>query len=141
MSKLNKSLGSIGILLLAIQLSPIDRENPPVSENVPAPPAVREVLERSCYDCHSNQSHWPWYGYVAPFSWLVAYDIEEARDHINFSAWDDYDEDERIDIIQDAWEEVEEGEMPPFFYLPLHPDAVLDEGDRALLEAWADSTR
>lgn len=125
-------------IFVAAQLVPIDRKNPPVESEIPASPEVRAVLERSCYDCHSNESRWPWYGYVAPTSWLVAYDIAEARDHLNFSTWNRYDEDEQVDLIEDAWEEVEEGEMPLFFYLPLHPSARLDEADRALLENWAE---
>ncbi|HIL80808.1 MAG TPA: heme-binding protein [Myxococcales bacterium] len=128
---------ALGATFLAAQIVPVDRENPPVESEVSAPQDVRAVLERACYDCHSNQSRWPWYGYLAPASWLIAYDIEEARDHLNFSTWDRYDEDEQIDKIEEAWEEVEEGEMPPFFYLPLHPTARLDEADRAVLREWA----
>ena len=129
----------IGIAFLAFQLVPIDRENPPVESEVSAPEEVREVLERACYDCHSNESRWPWYGYIAPTSWLVAYDIDEARDHMNFSTWNQYDEDEQIDMIEEVWEEVEEGEMPPFFYTPLHPPAQLDENDRAELRVWSEN--
>ena len=128
---------ALGALFLSLQLVSVDRENPPVESEIPAPQAIRAVLERACYDCHSNQSRWPWYGYIAPASWLIAHDIEEARDHLNFSTWGRYDEDEQIDKIEEIWEEVEEDEMPPFFYLPLHPTARLDETDRALLRAWA----
>ena len=135
----NKILTGLGAIFLAFQIVPIDRENPPVESEIPAPKAVRAVLERACFDCHSHQSRWPWYGYLAPASWLIAYDIEEARDHLNFSTWDRYDEDEQVDKIEEAWEEVEEGEMPPFFYLPRHPTARLDEADRALLREWAEN--
>jgi hypothetical protein len=139
MSTQNKFWTGIGITFLAFQLVPIDRENPPVESEVSAPEEVREVLERACYDCHSNESRWPWYGYIAPASWLVAYDIDEARDHMNFSTWNQYDEDEQIDMIEEVWEEVEEGEMPPFFYTPLHPPAQLDENDRAVLREWSEN--
>jgi hypothetical protein len=130
-------IGLVAFLLLA-QLVPIDRSNPPVTAEVPAPPAVRAILERSCYDCHSNQSRWPWYGYVAPLSWVMAYDIHEARDHVNFSTWDAYTEKKRVDMLEEVWEEVDEGEMPFFVYLPLHPEAELSEADKQLLEDWAD---
>ena len=139
MSTQKKVWTGIGIAFLALQLVPIDRENPPVESEVSAPEEVREVLERACYDCHSNESRWPWYGYIAPTSWLVAYDIDEARDHMNFSTWNQYDEDEQIDMIEEVWEEVEEGEMPPFFYTPLHPSAQLDEKDRAVLREWSEN--
>ena len=128
-------------MFLAFQLVPIDRENPPVETEIPAPPEVRQVLERACYDCHSNESKWPWYGYVAPASWLVAYDIEEAREHMNFSTWNRYDREEQLDLVEEVWEEVEEGEMPPFFYTPLHSHANLDANDRAVLRAWAEASR
>jgi len=134
----SKVLAVLGAALLAMQAVPVDRENPPVESEIPAPEEVREILERACYDCHSNQSRWPWYGYVAPASWLVEYDIEEARDHMNFSVWDSYDEDEQVDMIEEAWEAVLDEEMPPFFYLPLHPSARLNESDRAILRNWAD---
>ena len=128
-------------MFLAFQLVPIDRENPPVETEVSAPSEVRQVLERACYDCHSNESQWPWYGYVAPASWLVAYDIEEAREHMNFSTWNRYDREEQLHLIEEVWEEVDEGEMPPFFYTPLHSHANLDANDRAVLRAWAEASR
>ncbi len=128
-------------MFLAFQLVPIDRENPPVETEVSAPSEVRQVLERACYDCHSNESQWPWYGYVAPASWLVAYDIEEAREHMNFSTWNRYDREEQLHLIEEVWEEVDEGEMPPFFYTPLHSHANLDANDRDLLRAWSQASR
>ena len=141
MSTRNKILTGIGVVFLASQLVPIDRENPPVETEIPAPPEVRQILERACYDCHSNESKWPWYGYVAPASWLVAYDIEEAREHMNFSTWNRYDREEQLDLVEEVWEEVEEGEMPPFFYTPLHSHANLDANDRDLLRAWSQASR
>jgi hypothetical protein len=128
-------------LLLLAQLVPVDRGNPPVEEEVPAAPEVRRILQRSCYDCHSNQTRWPWYARVAPFSWLVAHDVDEAREHMNFSTWNRYDDEEREEKLEEAWEEVEEGEMPLWFYLPLHPEARLSERDRELLRAWAEGER
>ena len=138
MSTRKKTVVALVLTLLAFQLVPIDRTNPPIETEIQAPQAVREILERSCYDCHSNESRWPWYSYLAPASWLVAYDIGEAREHLNFSTWNRYDEDERVDLIEEVWEEVEAGEMPLFFYLPLHPSARLSPEDRAQLERWAD---
>jgi hypothetical protein len=131
-------LASIAGLLLAIQLIPVDRSNPPVEEEVPAPATIREILRTSCYDCHSNESAWPWYAYVAPVSWLVAHDVEEAREHLNFSTWNDYDEEEQIELLEEVWEEVEDGEMPLWFYVPLHPEAELSEQQRGLLHSWVE---
>ena len=128
----------IAAALLLIQLVPVDRSNPPVEAEVPAPPAVREILRTSCYDCHSNESTWPWYAYVAPVSWLVAHDVEEAREHLNFSTWNDYDEEERTELLEEVWEEVEDGEMPLWFYVPLHPEAELSEQQKSLLHGWVE---
>ena len=94
-------------------------------------------MQRSCFDCHSNRTHWPWYAYVAPASWLVPHDVEEGREHLNFSTWDLYDEDERVDLFEEIAEVVEDGEMPLWFYVPLHPEAQLSEDDSATLLGWA----
>ncbi len=134
--KLKIALGLLAVLLVA-QFVPVSRENPPVEEAVSAPPAVREVLERACYDCHSHETKWPWYAYVAPVSWLIADDVEHAREHVNFSTWNRYDPEERAEKLEELSEEVEEGEMPLWYYLPLHPKARLSDGDKEILLAWA----
>ena len=125
-----------GVLLLAIQLVPVSRDNPPVEQVVPAPPGVIQVLERACYDCHSHETRWPWYANVAPVSWLVADDVAEAREHLNFSTWNRYDEEEKREKLEEIWEEVEEGEMPLWFYVPLHPEAELSDSDEMLIQRW-----
>ena len=103
-----------------------------------APEDVLRILERSCFDCHSNRTRWPWYGYVAPFSWLVADHIKEGREALNFANWDLYDEEEQLELREEAWDEVDLGEMPPDYYLLLHPEGQLNESERALLRAWAE---
>jgi hypothetical protein len=125
------------VVLLAIQLVPVDRSNPPVEAEVPAPVHVRALLRRACYDCHSNETTWPWYSRVAPFSWLVARDVREGRDELNFSTWNRMTTQERVKRLKESWKEVAEGEMPPWFYLGIHRDAVLSAEDRAALRAWA----
>ncbi|HSO22455.1 MAG TPA: heme-binding domain-containing protein [Chondromyces sp.] len=124
-------------LALAIQLVPVDRSNPPVTADLAAPPAVDAVLRASCYDCHSNETRWPWYSRVAPVSWLVAHDVEEARDHFNFSLWGTYERKRQQRLAEEMWEEVEDGEMPLRTYLLAHPDARLSDDDRAMLAAWS----
>jgi hypothetical protein len=133
----------IGLMLVFVllQFIPVERSNPPVEAEIPAPSEVRDVLRRACYDCHSNESRWPWYAHVAPVSWLIAHDVEEARDHLNFSTWEAYDEDEQRDHIDAVWEEVESGEMPLWFYLPLHPEARLSAEDLERLKSWVEFTQ
>jgi hypothetical protein len=132
-----KIVVSLVVVLLALQLVPVDRENPPVSGVIDAPAEVVAILERACYDCHSNETTWPWYSYVAPMSFLVAEDVEEGREHMNLSEWDKLPADKRAHAIEEIWEEVEEDEMPLWFYTPLHPEAKLTDTDRETLHVWA----
>ncbi len=129
-------LGALGALALC-QLVPIDRSRPPVESEVDAPAEVRTLLKRSCYDCHSHQTRWPWYGYVAPVSWLLAYDVREAREELNLSTWGRYSKKKQAKKREEMWEEVSEGHMPLWYYLPLHPEARLSAADRDTLRAWA----
>jgi len=128
---------ALAVILVAIQLVPINRTNPTVVADFDGPPAVKAVLETSCYDCHSHETSWPWYSRVAPFSWLVAHDVEEARDHLNFSQWGNLDAKRREKLTEEMWEEVEEGEMPLKMYLLAHPDARLSEAGKATLRDWS----
>ena len=128
------------ILFVAMQLAPVDRSNPPVSAEVPAPPDARAIIRRACYDCHSNETVWPWYTWVAPVSWLVARDVHEGRRELNFSAWDRYTTKEKVKKLKESWETLGEGEMPPWYYLPVHRKARLSAQDRAVLRRWTLST-
>ena len=127
----------MAIVLIGIQFIPVNRSNPPVEEEITVSPEVKAILKRACFDCHSNETIWPGYSRVAPVSWLLAWDVGEGREELNFSTWNRYSQKKRDKIIKEIWEEVQEGEMPPWFYLPLHPDARLSESDRAVLRAWA----
>lgn len=130
-------LGTLGIVFLGIQVVPVDRSNPPVESEVPASQEVRDVLRRACYDCHSNETHWPWYSYIAPVSWLVANDVHEGRRKMNYSTWNQLPEKKQAKRRHESWEEVQEGEMPLWFYLPLHPEAKLSDADKSLLKQWS----
>ena len=82
----------LGLVLLAafvaIRFVPVRAtSNPPVTGDVPAPPAAKAILHRACYDCHSNEMRWPWYSRVAPVSWLVVRDVRRDRNELNFSSW------------------------------------------------------
>lgn len=127
----------LAALLIGIQLVPVDLSNPPVEAEIDAPEEVLRILERSCYDCHSNETSWPWYSRIAPVSWLVAHDVREGREHLNFSQWRRLGPEERAKLRDEIREVVEEGEMPLWFYLPLHPEARLRPEDRVILERWA----
>ena len=134
---LRRSLLGGGILLGALQLVPVERANPPVESDVPAPANVRAALRRACYDCHSNETVWPWYSRVAPMSFLITHDVNAGREELNFSTWNQMATREQVKKLKKSWETVAEGEMPPWFYLPMHRDAALSIQDRAALRAWA----
>jgi hypothetical protein len=122
--------------IVLIQFIPVTRTNPPVEEEIAVPAEVERVLERSCYDCHSFESRWPWYAQVAPASWFVTRHVNEAREHMNFSTWNRYDAEKRADHIEEIGEEVGEGKMPLKSYLLLHRGARLSEADRANIDRW-----
>ena len=124
----------IGVVLVAIQLVPVARTNPPVEASVEAPPEVTAILRRACFDCHSNETVWPPQAYVAPVSWLVAHDVKEGREELNFSRWGP---DQAKRTAKELPKEVEKKDMPPFLYVIAHPGATLSAGDRAALTAWA----
>jgi hypothetical protein len=124
-----------------LQLIPVERTNPPVEEIVDAPPAAMGVLRRACWDCHSNETVWPWYAWVAPVSWTVANDVEVARSKLNLTTWNRYDGRRRAHLVREIVEEVDEGAMPLPIYLGMHPQAELTPDDREKLRAWAATVR
>jgi hypothetical protein len=138
MTRSRLALIALGVLV-AIQWIPLPRTNPPVEGALQAPPAVQAILDRSCADCHSHATKWPWYAYVAPVSWLVVYDTHEGREHLNFSKWDSYPPKRQAKEIREMWKEVDEGEMPTAPYLWMHPDARLSDADKATLRAWSEA--
>jgi hypothetical protein len=110
----------------------------PYGHNHTNPPVVREpdwssqqvhtLVVRDCYDCHSNETSWPWYSNVAPVSWLIENDVQEGRRILNFSEWGagEQETEELVEVVR-------EGEMPPWYYFPLHPDAQLSSADQETL--------
>lgn len=128
-----KVLLALVIAFVVIQLLPIGRNhaNPPVTKEPEWPsPEVRALAVRACFDCHSNETKWPWYSSVAPVSWLVSHDVDEGRRELNFSEFD-----QRQRHAKDAAEEVREKEMPPAIYFPMHPEAKLTDAERQQLVA------
>ncbi len=104
---------------LAIQLIPVSKTNPPVV-NEPAwdSPQTRQLVKRACFDCHSNETNWPWYSNVAPVSWVVVHHVNEGRRKVNFSNWSPAQKREVIETVL-------EGEMPPLYYRLTNPQARL----------------
>jgi hypothetical protein len=107
--------------------------------HISPPEDVGMILKNSCYDCHSNVSKYPWYSYVAPVSWLVAKDVQEGREELNFSEWATLNKRQQIKAMSDIAEEVEEGKMPLDIYTYIHRDAVLSEEQIESITAWTRS--
>ena len=135
------------VLVLAGQVVPVSRRNPPfdpshtiyATQNVPPP--VKVVLERSCKNCHSNETAWPWYSNVAPFSWLVAYDVHEARKAMNLSEWGSYSAKRKEEKLEEMCDKVTNGEMPGSVYLLVHREAVVTEQERHFVCEWTEDAR
>jgi len=132
-------LFSMVALLVAIQLVPSGVVNPASKGELSAPPEIQNTLRRSCYDCHSNQTQWPWYSHVAPFSWAVARDIELGRRQLNFSEWAGYYPVTRRRKLQWMGRALQQEAMPPLSYRLIHPSSRLSPQDRAQLERWIDT--
>jgi hypothetical protein len=130
---------ALGAVVVAAQFVGYARTNPPASSALLAPPDVKRVLSRACFDCHSNQTEWPWYSAVAPLSWLLVHDVIEGRRRLNFSEWGDYasDPETASHKLEQVAATVANGSMAPWYYQVLHPSARLSAADRALLLVWA----
>jgi heme-binding protein len=136
MRKIRLALLALIVVVIVAQLVPVDTSNPPVEADLAAPPEVKGILKRACYDCHSHETVWPWYSRLAPASWLLVRDVHEGRAELNFSTWTQYSPTEQRKKLKESWKEVEEGEMPPGIYRLLHPEASLSAHDREVLQGW-----
>lgn len=129
-------VGAAFLGFVLIQFIPVDRSNPPVVQEPNwDSPQTKVLMERACYDCHSNQTKWPAYSYVAPVSLLVADHVQEGRHEFNLSDWG-RNPGEGEEMI----EEIQKGEMPMASYLLLHPEARLTDAEKDLLIAGIEAT-
>ncbi|MEP7270721.1 MAG: heme-binding domain-containing protein [Acidobacteriota bacterium] len=129
-------------LLLVIQVVRPARTNPPIDSTrtiearTQMNPEIAAILDRSCNDCHSFKTRWPWYTEIAPASWLVVWDVNEAREHLSLSDWGSYNQKKVKHLLEEMNDEVMEGKMPPANYVRLHPEARLSEADKSKLLDW-----
>ncbi len=123
---------AIGVVALAlgIQLIPYghDHQNPPViTEPAWDSQQTLDLAKRACFDCHSNETKWAWYTNIAPMSWLIQHDVEEGRQKLNWSEWDNPPrENESVETIR-------EGSMPPRVYTVIHSEARLTDQEMSTL--------
>lgn len=130
------------VFLVVAQFIPVDRSNPTIDQSKTlyatktVPANVQSILQRSCANCHSNETTWPWYSHVAPVSWLVASDVHGARHKMNLSEWSAYTDHQKQDKIDGICEMVSSDDMPPSDYTFIHRNAVLTQQDRDTLCQW-----
>jgi len=133
----------LGVLIVVAQVVRPSRTNPisnpqdHIQAVVPVAPEVTATLSRSCNDCHSNNTTWPWYSNVAPVSWLVANDVKEGRSEMNFSAWRTYKGEKQLELLGKICKQINEGEMPMATYTWAHPQAKLSAADRQAVCSWS----
>ena len=134
-------------VFVGIQFIPVElNQSESTSENdfiaVTNPPKeIEALLKTSCYDCHSNNSNYPWYDRIAPVSFWVRHHIDEAKDELNFSEWNTYSQKRKNHKIKEIIEETEEGEMPLESYLIMHGDAKLSFVQIEQLKNWLDTIK
>jgi hypothetical protein len=131
------SLFGFLLIVLLIQIPQADRSNPAVTGDLVAAGEVKAILKESCYDCHSNETCWPWYSYVNPVGWLVAHDAKEGREHLNFSEWSTYDARKQYHAKNEIVEVIDAGDMPMPIYLLMHGEAELTQEEKNIIRDWA----
>ena len=132
------------VLIVGAQFVPVTRDNPPVAADFDGDAAVKAVLKESCYNCHSNETTWPWYSRIAPVGWVIWYDVTEGRQRLNFSDWDQHAGEDLIDpndpfppktLSERITQVIHNGRMPPGTYRLMNPDARLSASQKeALIE-------
>ena len=127
------------------QLIRPDRTNPPSQTTASllahAPANVAAIMQRSCRDCHSNDTDWPWYSNVAPMSWALASHVKEGRDNFNYSEWSSYDADDQDRLLGAMCNLTKRGRMPLRSYLFIHRDARLSAADVQAICSWSEQMR
>lgn len=113
----------------------------PILREAQIEPETLALFERACQNCHSERTEWPWYSHVAPMSWLLARDVQQARSHMNLSRWQEYSTDERLGLLSEIGSAVRNREMPKQRYLLLHPEARLTDGERLQIYEWTRTER
>lgn len=138
MKKTKIILFSVIIPFLLIQFITVEKKNPlvDITKALSAPPEVMSILKNSCYDCHSNETEWPFYSYIAPVSWLVYRDVKFGRNDLNFSEWNKLTEEDKEKLKDEIIEEISRDTMPIPIYIITHPTASLNANEKLILKNW-----
>lgn len=124
------------VVLIIIQFFRIDKTNPAVNQEMDfltiknTPASTAQIIKTSCYDCHSNETKYPWYSNIQPVAWFLKAHIDEGRKHLNFSTFATYDAKRQAHKMEESAEVIEKGEMPLDSYTMIHSDAKLNEAQK-----------
>jgi hypothetical protein len=135
------------VAFVGVQFRPVDRTNPPVDpdqtleRHLAVPAEVKAILDRSCRDCHTSQTRWPFYAYIAPVSWDIVGHVNQGRQEMNFSEWGRYDADAEQDLLIAICRQVRAGDMPLPSYARIHRSARLSADEIRRLCVWSAETR
>jgi hypothetical protein len=132
----------IVVILVLIQFIRIDKTNPEAKASLDyfsvtnPPEEIKDILRNACYDCHSNETAFPWYANVAPVSWMIKHHVNEGREDLNFSEWSNYPANKAEDINKECYEEISDHDMPLKSYTLMHPKAKLSPEQLNQLQQW-----
>ena len=136
-----------GIVFIAIQfIQPAQNKNNQVlatdiSKTIPIPDTVQAILKNACYDCHSNNTNYPWYAYIQPVGWLLGSHIAEAKDKLNFNEFGNYSPRRQLSKLDGIANSIKDDIMPLSSYKLMHKNANLSANEKALLINWAQQSK
>ncbi|MBN8678846.1 MAG: heme-binding domain-containing protein [Chitinophagales bacterium] len=139
---LKKVIGGLGLIFILIQFIRPDQTNPATDVQLDfsavnnPPEEIKGLLKAACYDCHSNETIYPWYSQIAPVSWWLSAHVREGREHLNFSTFGQLPANDRAKAFEEVAEVTQEGEMPMASYTWTHPEARLSPEQKNSLVAW-----
>ena len=130
-----------GSLLHPFGTPNVPRSSQTILSGAQIDPETLAILQRACQNCHSQKTEWPWYSHVAPISWLLSRDVQQARAHMNLSQWQGYSAEDRLRLLSEIGSAVRNGKMPLQRYLFLHPEARLTDAERQQIYRWTRAER
>ena len=134
---MKRALLIIFAIVLLMQAIQTEKTNPQSSKEleIKAEPVVMDIFKKACYDCHSNQVRWPWYSHVAPFSWTIVKHVDEGRASLNFSTWEEYNDEQKKKKLKEIYRTAY-ASMPLGSYMYFHEEAELTRDERMIIRAW-----
>lgn len=134
---MKKALIIVFIIIIAMQFIQTEKTNPntPKELEIKAKPEIKSIFKKACYDCHSNEVKWPWYSYVAPFSWSIKRHVKNGRAALNFSEWENYTDKEKEKKLKEIYRTAY-ASMPLGSYIYFHEEADISRDERSIIRAW-----